>query len=251
MTRRAEILIIGNEILSGKVADEHGAFLCREFRVLGIDVRRIVVLPDEVEMIADAVRAASQEADLVVTTGGVGPTHDDVTMAGIALGLGRPLVRHPVLAALVRAIYGGDPNPIIDRMADLPEGASLIEGEGLRIPVICVENVYIFPGVPEIFRRKFHAIKDRFREPPFHLRTVHLGVDESVVAATLYAIAAAFPSVQLGSYPTLSRIDYRVKLTLESKNPEELSEAFAALMRGLPREAVVRVEEGTGPASAP
>jgi molybdenum cofactor synthesis domain-containing protein len=117
MTTRAEIVIIGNEILSGKVADEHSSFLCREFRALGVDVRRVEIIPDEVDAIADAVRAAWERADLIVTTGGVGPTPDDVTIAGIARGLGRPVVRHPELESLVRALYGGQPIKAVERLA--------------------------------------------------------------------------------------------------------------------------------------
>lgn len=249
---RAEILIVGNEILSGKVADQHTAFLCREFRTLGVDVRRVAVLPDEVDTIAEAVQAAWGRADLIVTTGGVGPTHDDVTLAGVAQGLNRPLVRHPVLAELVREIYGASNTPYVERLADVPEGAVLISAEGMRVPVIAVEKLYIFPGVPEIFRRKFDAIKTRFRSEPFHLRTIYLRVGEEPVAALLYDVAGMFPALALGSYPVLDRPAYRTRLTLESKDAAYLNTAFESLMARLPAGAVVSVDreppapEGTG-----
>src|SRR3989338_789850 len=120
MTTRAEIVIIGNEILSGKVADEHSAFLCREFRALGVDVRRVEIIPDEVDAIADAVRAAWERADLIVTTGGGGPTPDDGTIAGLARGVGRPVIRHPDLESLVRALYGRPANQAVERLALFP-----------------------------------------------------------------------------------------------------------------------------------
>ncbi|HET8761257.1 MAG TPA: molybdopterin-binding protein [Nitrospiria bacterium] len=242
MSTRAEILIIGNEILSGKVADEHAAFLCREFRALGVDVRRVVVLPDDVDVIAEAVRAAWARADLIVTTGGVGPTHDDVTIEGVAKGLGRPLVRHPVLFGLVQELYGASGDPYVNRLADVPEGATLITAEGLRVPVVSVDKLYVFPGVPEVFRRKFNAIKSRFRSSPFHLRTIYLGVGEESIASLLYDAAARYPDLALGSYPVVGRNSYRVRLTLESKDPTCLESAFAFLTERLPNGSVVAVD---------
>ncbi|MFZ5877038.1 MAG: competence/damage-inducible protein A [Nitrospirota bacterium] len=247
MTTRAEILIIGNEILSGKVADEHTAFLCRELRDLGVDVRRVVVLPDEVDTIAEAIRAAWDRADLIFTTGGVGPTHDDVTIEGVAKGLGRPLVRHPVLAQLVREVYGASDDPYVNRMADVPEGAMLIAAEGLRVPVLAVEKVYVFPGVPEVFRRKFQAIKARFRSPPFFLRTIYLGVGEEAVAGLLYEAAAKHSGVALGSYPVGRQAPYRVRLTLESKDKNRLEAAFSFVMAGVPDGSVVSVDREPAP----
>lgn len=246
-TTRAEILIIGNEILSGKVADEHSAFLCRELRALGVDVRRVLVLPDEVDAIADAVRAAWERADVIITTGGVGPTHDDVTVAGVAKGLKRSLVRHPVLASLVREIYGASNTPHVDRLADVPEGAVLLSAEGMRVPVLVVEKLYIFPGVPEIFRRKFDAIKVRFRSEPFHLRTVYLRAGEESIAALLYDVAAMFPELALGSYPVIDRSTYRTRLTLESKNAAYLNAGFEALLARLPAAEVVSIDREPSP----
>lgn len=247
MTTRAEILIIGNEILTGKVVDEHIPFLCREFRALGVEVRRVLVLPDEVESIADAVRAAWGRADLIVTTGGVGPTHDDVTMAGVAQGLGRPLVRNPRLAELVLEIYGRSDDPYLERLADVPAGATLIAAEGLRVPVIVVEKLYVFPGVPEVLRRKFNAIKSRFQTAPFHLRTIHLGIGEEAIAGILYDAARQFPELSLGSYPVIKRGGYRTRLTLESKDAAYLDTAFQYVMARLPAGSVVAVDrEPTG-----
>jgi molybdenum cofactor synthesis domain-containing protein len=247
MTTRAEILIIGNEILSGKVADEHAAFLCRELHDLGVEVCRVVVLPDEVNTIAEAVRAAWDRADLIMTTGGVGPTHDDVTVEGVAKGLGLPLVRHPVLAQLVRDVYGVSDDPYVNRLADVPEGATLISAEGLRVPVLAVEKIYVFPGVPEVFRRKFHAIKARFQNSPFFLRTIYLGVGEESVAALLYDAAAQHPDVALGSYPVGNRGAYRVRLTLESKDKTRLESAFLFVTDRLPDGSVVSVDREPDP----
>src|SRR5688572_29758649 len=109
MPKTAGIILVGNEILSGKVVDANAAHLCRELRELGVDVRRITVIPDEVTIIAAEVRAFSAEFDIVFTSGGVGPTHDDVTVEGVARAMGVPVVRHPTLVALLERYYGGAP----------------------------------------------------------------------------------------------------------------------------------------------
>src|SRR5439155_673061 len=99
MPKTAGIVLIGNEILSGKIADANAAYLCRELRQLGVEVRRISVIPDEVELIAREVAAHSREYDVVFTSGGVGPTHDDVTIEGVARAMGVGVVRHPLLGS--------------------------------------------------------------------------------------------------------------------------------------------------------
>src|SRR5881296_3973105 len=151
MPKTAGIILIGNEILSGKIADVNAAYLCRELRQLGVDVRRISVVPDEVELIAREVTAQSRDFDVVFTSGGVGPTHDDVTIEGVARAMGVRVVRDPVLVELLRAFYKGSLNEARLKMAETPEGAELVGGEPLRFPTILMRNVYILPGVPEIF----------------------------------------------------------------------------------------------------
>jgi len=169
MAKTAGILLIGNEILSGKITDANAAYLCRELRALGVEVRRITVIPDEVELIATEVRAQSREYDVVFTSGGVGPTHDDVTIEGVARALGVPVVREPRLVQLLERYYKGRLNEARLKMAEVPEGAELTADGELVFPAVVVRNIYILPGVPEIFRQKFDALKERFRDAPFHL----------------------------------------------------------------------------------
>src|SRR5436309_3003598 len=117
MPKTAGIILIGNEILSGKIADVNAAYLCRELRQLGVDVRRISVVPDEVELIAREVTAQSRDFDVVFTSGGVGPTHDDVTIEGVARAMGVPVVRHPRLVATLEGYYRGELNDAHLKMA--------------------------------------------------------------------------------------------------------------------------------------
>jgi molybdenum cofactor synthesis domain-containing protein len=233
MSKTAGIIVIGNEILSGKTRDENSPYLVRELRDLGVDVRKICVVPDELRLISHEVKDFSKSYDYVFTTGGVGPTHDDLTMNGIAVAFGVRIQRNPELESNIRNFYAPE---LIDgnlRMADVPEGARLLGGQGLWFPVIAVENVYIFPGVPEILRKKFDRIKETFRDAPFYLREIYLKADEGQIAATLHEVLAEFPNLLLGSYPYFDNRDYSIKLTLESKDSAYLERAHASLVSQL------------------
>ncbi len=242
MAKTAGILIIGSEVLSGKVTDENSPYLVRELRGLGVDVRRIVTIPDEVPVIVDAVRDMARTHDLVFTTGGVGPTHDDVTIAAIARAFERRLVRHPLLEEVLRRHYAGGITAAQLRMAEVPEGSRLLGADDGSLPIVALENVFIFPGIPETVRRKFARIREQFREAPYLLRRLYLCCDEGDIAAELHKTVDRFPGLQLGSYPILHNPDHNVLLTLESKQAAEVGEAVRFLLDRLPASIIVRVE---------
>ena len=241
MPKTAGIILVGNEILSGKIADANAAYLCRELRALGVDVRRIAVIPDEVELIAREVAEQSHDYDVVFTSGGVGPTHDDVTIEGVARAMGVKVVRHPALVGVLEGYYRDRLNEAHLKMAEMPEGAELLGGEPFRFPTILMRNVYILPGVPEIFRQKFEALRERFRDRPFHLKNVYVRIGEGTLADHLNRLLADFPSLLLGSYPEFSNPEYKVKVTLESRDAGYLESALAEFLRRLPEDALVRV----------
>jgi len=241
MAKTAAIVLIGNEILSGKIADANASYLCRELRELGVDVRRISVIPDEVDVIATELAACTRAWDIVFTSGGVGPTHDDVTIEGAARALGVPVVRHPALVELLRQYYGDRLTETHLKMAEIPEGAELVGSDRLRFPTIVAGNVFILPGVPEIFRQKFEAIRERFRGSPYHLRNVFVSIGEGTLADYLNALLRDYPTLLLGSYPELANPEYRVKVTLESRDPGYLERALEAFLANLPAAAVVKV----------
>ena len=241
MPKTAGIILIGNEILSGKIRDENAAYLCRELRALGVDVRRIAVIPDEVGLIADEVATFTKAFDLVFTSGGVGPTHDDVTIEGVARAMAVPVVRHPELVALLERYYRGKVTDAALRMAEIPDGAELVTGGTLRFPTILMRNVYVLPGVPEIFRQKFDAIRERFRDQPIHLKNVFVRIGEGTLADYLNRLLESFPLLQLGSYPEFSNPEYQVKVTLESRDRGYLEQALGDFLARLPADAVVRV----------
>jgi len=240
--RTAGIIVIGNEILSGKVADTNAPFLTRELRALGVDLKRILTIPDELDEIADAVRDFSRRFDVVFTSGGVGPTHDDVTMEGIERGLDRRVDRHPAIEGRLREYYKDQINDARLKMSEVPEGAELIVDARLGFPTVKCENVYILPGIPELFEQKFASLRERFAATPYTLRVVYTREGEGSIAEHLNATMAAFPALLLGSYPKLGDPEYAVKLTLESKDPAYVQAALDHLLGLLPRDCIVRTE---------
>jgi molybdenum cofactor synthesis domain-containing protein len=226
----AGIVIIGDEILTGKFADENAAFLIGELRALGVELRRIAVIPDVLDDIAATVTEFSARFDHVFTSGGVGPTHDDVTMAGIARGFGTQVVREPALEDRVRSYWGARLAPPHLRLAEVPAGAELVYGKDQVWPVVAYKNVYILPGVPALFRRKFIDIRDRFRAEPMTVARVYLDAEEGQIAGDLDVVVAAFPAVRIGSYPRFSELDFKVLITFEGLGPGEVAGALAMLV---------------------
>ena len=242
MSKTAGIIIIGNEVLSGKTQDTNSHFLCQELRALGVEVQRVTVIPDEIELIGKEAASFSRQFDFVFTTGGVGPTHDDVTMAGIARGFGVRVVRHPELERRLRERHGENINEARLRMAEVPEGAELVGEGSLYAAVVKLGNIYIFPGIPKILHERFRVIQEDFRDAPFYLKVVYVKEGEGVIAAILNSLLESFPDLLLGSYPVLDNPDYKVKVTLESKDRDYLGRAFDRLLQTLPQGAVQRTE---------
>ncbi len=240
--RTCALVVIGNEILSGKVQDSNAYFAARELRKLGVALQRVVVIPDEIPMIAEEVARCSASFDIVITSGGVGPTHDDLTMEGVAAAFKRKIVVHPDLERLIRAHYVGKINAAGLKMAEVPEGSILNEAGDIRFPTVQIENVYVLPGIPQLFEAKLNALKPRFAADPYFMRAIYTSATEGVIAEHLNACLAEFPELMLGSYPRIGNPEYRVKLTLESKNAEYLDRAFNHLLSLLPKDTVVKIE---------
>ena len=248
----AAILLIGNELLSGKVEDENARFLIRELRALGVSLRRIEVVPDVPEEIADSVRALAPRFDVVFTSGGVGPTHDDVTLQRGGGGVfdGDRAPPRAGGAAAARGTATGCTSatcawPTCPSGARLEYGRAGAAGAGASPapvwPVIVVRNVWVLPGVPSIFRRKFENVRELFRAAPIHGRALYSPAGEGSIAGALDEAVAAFPGVDIGSYPHLDAPDYRVKVTLDGRDAARVDEALAWLAARLGK-AVVRTE---------
>ena len=233
--------MIGNEVLSGKIEEQNARFLIGELRELGVALQCVLMIPDEPEVIAASVKDLSARFDYVFTSGGVGPTHDDVTISSVARAFDKPIVRHPELEAMLRRYFGDGIDETRLRMADMPEGAELVYGGEMKFPVMACGNVFIFPGVPELFRKKFTAIRERFRVAPFFLRVIHTLEDEFDIAERLQTLADAHPAVAIGSYPNFATPEYRVKVTLESKIEAAVDSAHQDLLLVLDQTMIVEL----------
>lgn len=221
----AGVVVIGNEILTGKVEDANSPFICREMNFLGVDTREIVTIPDDFDLIGSTVRGFSERFTWVFTSGGIGPTHDDITISAIAAGMGVAAVRHPDIEAAIRQHYTGRMTEEHLLMALVPEGAEIVPVPGRSFGQVRFRNIFIMPGVPQLFRHRFAGIKPLLRGEPVLLKEFFLRADEGVIAAGLREVAERFPEVLIGSYPDFFRSDYSVKVTLESRAPKDLQAA--------------------------
>jgi FAD synthetase len=147
-------------------------------------------------------------------------------------------VRDPELELLLRSRYSGELNEARLKLTEVPEGARLIREDGLWLPAVTVENVYIFPGIPDLLRQKFESIKERFRERPYVLRKVYVKESEGNIAASLHKLLRDFPELMLGSYPDIHNPSYKVMLTLESKDEGYVQAALECLLAMLPQDSV-------------
>ena len=201
----AGVLVIGNEILSGRTQDQNIAFLGRALGEIGIQHRESRVVPDDEAAIVEALNALRGRYTYVFTTGGIGPTHDDITAAAVARAFDRPLVRHPEAEARLRAQYaqsGREVTPARLKMAEMPAGAALVDNTVSVAPGFLIENVCVMAGIPAVAQAMFEAIKGRLAGGAVMVaREVSCNLPEGVVAAGLARIQAAYSDVEIGSYP--------------------------------------------------
>ncbi len=238
----AGIIVIGNEVLSGKVTDINSTWLMAQFHDLGMPVERVSIIPDDIAVIAEEVRRFSGQFDVVLTTGGVGPTHDDVTFAAIAQSFDKELVANAELEAIIREhIPAGSASGYL-RMAKLPEGTHLLYNPGLPFPVTRVENVYVMPGEPTVLRKKFLAIRETFRQAPFVVNRAFLRVDEGEIAERLDRLQSKHPQVEIGSYPVYDNHNYKVQVTFEAKNEVWVESAFHEFLQEFRPEDIWKTE---------
>ncbi|XP_065515963.1 FAD synthase isoform X2 [Lathamus discolor] len=241
----AGIIVIGDEILKGHTQDTNSFFMCRRLRALGVRVARISVVPDDVEAIAGEVAAFAARFTFVLTSGGIGPTHDDVTFEAVARAFGEQVAPHPELVALVHRFFGAmDAQCPEMKLARVPASSRLNYGAGsaFKYPLVSVRNVYIFPGIPALMERALDGFAHLFRseQTQFHSRAVYVAADEVLIAPVLDQVNAAFQGrVSLGSYPDWASNYYRVKLILDSESEQDLEEAHCFLMEKLPPGVVV------------
>lgn len=233
----AAALIIGDEILSGKVDEANAAALARTLRGLGILLRRIVVVMDDIDTIAREVRDLSSTHDWLFTSGGVGPTHDDLTIEAVAKAFGRHVVSSPQVEAMLKAHYKERCTEGHLRMALMPEGASLEVTPQVTWPTIRLGNTWLLPGIPEVFRMKLAVVVARIGAagPAFVSHGVCVRIDEGELKPILDRVVSAFPDVSIGSYPRWLEASYKTRLTFDGRDETRVLAARDAFVHSLPR----------------
>jgi molybdenum cofactor synthesis domain-containing protein len=210
------VLIIGNEILSGRTQDANLAFLAQGLNEIGIRLREARVIPDDAQTIVGTVNEVRAKFDYVFTTGGIGPTHDDITSACIAEAFGVPLILHPEAKRILESHYPpGGLNEARLRMAQVPEGAALLLNPISRAPGFRIENVFVLPGVPQIMQAIFNELKHRLHGgAKVFSRSVSCALGEGTIAQDLAALQARYGDLEIGSYPYFRRSDFGVTLVV-------------------------------------
>lgn len=229
------LIVIGNEILSGRTQDVNLAYIGHRCDELGVPLLEARVVPDQEAEIIAAVEHCRRRYTYVFTTGGIGPTHDDITSASIARAFGVALERNPEAEARLRRSYGDrTPNGAALRMADIPAGASLIDNPISGAPGFCLENVYVLAGVPVIMQAMFEGLAPELNGgAPITSRTIDTLLSESRIAAGLAALQAEYPEVSIGSYPYLRHGRPAGRLVLRGSDPALLERVEAELRQRL------------------
>ncbi len=198
------LVVIGNEVLSGRTRDANIHFLAQRLGEIGLPLREVRVIPDVPEVIVRTVNEVRARFEQVFTTGGIGPTHDDITSECIAEAFGVPWEKHPEAWTLMAARYKpGEFNEARQRMATMPRGATLIENTVSAAPGFSIGNVHVMAGVPRIMQAMFESLAPRLpRGRPVVSSAVHVtGLFEGQIAAGLAQVQRGFPTVDIGSYP--------------------------------------------------
>lgn len=236
---RVALLLIGNEILSGKIQDQNGFVATRLLRQSGASLEEICVIPDEREIMVRKIRQLSHDFNCLVTSGGVGPTHDDITMDCVAEALNDEMVLFPKMLAGLRKGYGERYNPSVDKMAYMPSKARLLQSKVLEWPLIVVENIYVLPGIPPLFQTKLTQVCEILGGDPFFLEEVYLSVDESEVAGRLFELDREYEKVVIGSYPAWGGVAYKTRVTFESQDPDLVHRAREDFLSDISSEMLV------------
>ncbi|MGA7867464.1 MAG: molybdopterin-binding protein [Stellaceae bacterium] len=221
------VLIIGNEILSGRTQDANLAFLAQGLNEAGVRLREARVIPDDHDVIVATINEVRSGFDYVFTTGGIGPTHDDITAQCIADAFDVPLTVHPEARRLLQSHYPpGHLNEARLRMAMVPEGAALLPNPISRAPGFHIGNVYVLPGVPSIMQGIFEQLKYRLVGGDKVLsRSVSCDLAEGALAQDLAGLQERYPDVEIGSYPYFRRGDFGVTLVLRGTDRQRLAAA--------------------------
>ena len=227
----AAILVIGDEILSGRTKDKNIGYIAEYLTNIGIELREVRVVPDVSEEIVAALNALRTRYSYVFTTGGIGPTHDDITADAVAAAFGVTIDHDPRAVAMLAERFPADQlNEARLRMARIPAGADLIANSVSKAPGFNIGNVYVMAGVPSIMQAMMDELAPTLRTGVKVLSdTVRAGLREGDIGTALAAVAKAHPEVSIGSYPFFSETGPDTNVVVRSRNAEKLAEAMTAV----------------------
>lgn len=234
----AAVLIIGDEVLSGKVEEQNISFFIQRFRMLGVALERVAIVGDDREDIASTVREMSLQYDHVCTTGGIGPTHDDITMESIAYAFDVELVEDAVLLKLVQEVFGENPSEAHRRLARVPSGSTFDGTDGPPWPTVVFRNITIFPGIPRLLQSKFDVISSRYGGLPSYWGHVDILAREVDIYDKLNEVVAAHSEVEIGSYPRREEDGWRTRLTVECLDADLATAALEQLEQAFLKERI-------------
>ncbi len=223
------ILIVGDEILSGEIADENGPWLIGRLGGVGVRTVRQVVVPDDVGQIAEELVRLSAMADAVVISGGIGPTHDDVTRPAVARALGLVLEHHGEAETRIRGFYGDAVTDAELSMAQVPTGARLVNGVKTGTFGFALPGIYVLPGVPFLFRDLIEGIAGDFGATPLHKHELRSDLREGEIAPVLAALQHDQPDVAIGSYPVCEDGCWHVRIVLRGTDRQQVDDAVEHL----------------------
>jgi len=239
----AGMIVIGNEILSGRTKDKNLGYVAERLTAIGIQLREARFVADDMEAIADAVNVTRAKYDYVFVTGGIGPTHDDITADAVAQAFGVGIDHNPEAVAILEDHYEpGMLNEARLRMARIPDGAALVDNPVSRAPGFRMENVYVFAGIPAIMQAMFEGITHELTgSNPVLSRTISAHLAEGVVAQRLCALQAQYPDVEIGSYPfyQIKRFGTSIVFRCTDKaRLDQAAEAYKHIVRELGEEPI-------------
>ena len=234
----AAILVIGDEILSGRTKDKNIGYIAEYLTNIGIELRQVRVVPDSLDEIVSAVNALRSRYTYVFTTGGIGPTHDDITADSVAAAFGVPINVDPRAVAMLSERFPPDQlNEARMRMARIPEGGELIANSVSKAPGFIIANVIVMAGVPAIMQAMLDVVGPTLKTGTRILSdTVRAGLREGDIGTALGEIAQAHPQVAIGSYPFWSETGPDTNVVVRSRDPERLSQAMAAVKQMIEQE---------------
>ena len=243
----AAVMIIGDEILSGRTQDTNLRDIARYLATYGVDLAEARVVPDIEDEIVTTLNHLRGRYDYVITTGGIGPTHDDITADSVAEAFGVALFEHPDIIAMMQSRWQGELTPARRRMARIPVGGDLVKNPVQGPPGFTIGNVFVLAGVPAIMRGMLEDVGPRLRTGKVVLsRTVRVvGTGEGVIAAPLEALAKAHPALSLGSYPFYGEGTYGSNLVIRGRDEAEVAatvEELVAALEGVGAKSITRME---------